>query len=157
MTDPKHLHRAAEIAAQAQTFSHPWNPKSQIHGVRLGFEAGLVRTGVNFARLSPGKESFAYHAHAYEEEWIYVLSGRGLLEIDGQEHEVGEGDFAGFPPGVAHHLRNPFLQEFVYLMGGEAKDHEVADFPKLGLRMVRRGEDIDVYRLDSGKRFPERP
>jgi len=56
-----------------------------------------------------------------EEEWVYILSGRGLADIDGQQYEVGPGDFMGFPsPGIAHLLRNPFEEELVYLMGGEA-------------------------------------
>ena len=71
-------------------------------------------------RVAPGKESFIYHTHYYEEEWIYILSGRGVAEIDGAEHEVGPGDFMGFAtPSVAHHLRNPFDVELVYLCGGE--------------------------------------
>jgi uncharacterized cupin superfamily protein len=47
--------------------------------------------------MPPGKESFVYHSHHREEEWIYVLSGRGVAEIDGEEFEVGAGDFMGFP------------------------------------------------------------
>ncbi|MGH9891065.1 MAG: cupin domain-containing protein [bacterium] len=55
-----------------------------------------------------GKESFTYHSHHREEEWIYILSGQAIAEIDGAEYEVGPGDFMAFPtPSVAHHLRNP--------------------------------------------------
>jgi len=89
-----------------------------------------------------------------EEEWIYVLSGRGIAEIDGREHEVGPGDFMGFPtPSVAHHMRNPFDDELVYLMGGENREFEVADYPKLGRRMVRTGDERIIYDLSSGKPF----
>ena len=78
------------------------------------------------------KESFVYHAHDQEEEWIYLISGRGIAEIDSEEFEVGAGDFMGFPtPSVAHHMRNPFDEELVYLMGGENLDVEIADFPRL--------------------------
>jgi uncharacterized cupin superfamily protein len=28
--------------------------------------------------VPPGKESFVYYSHQREEEWIYVLSGRGI-------------------------------------------------------------------------------
>ena len=113
-----YLLRAADIAARSQTFSHPWNERSEISGYQLGKSTGLRRTGVNLARLAPGKESFVYHAHWMEEEWIYVLSGRGVARIDGADYEVGAGDFMAFPtPGVAHHLRNPFASELLYLMG----------------------------------------
>nr|WP_207955978.1 hypothetical protein [Rubrobacter marinus] len=64
--DPgKFLVRAAE---QAFRFSHPWNPNSEIAGVRLGSPVGMSRVGVSLARVPAGKESFAYHSH-YREEW----------------------------------------------------------------------------------------
>ena len=142
------------IAAREQTHSHPWNPNSEMRGMMLSRAAGLERAGVNLARIRPGKESFVYHAHELEEEWIYILSGQGTAEIDGQEHAVGPGDFIGFPtPSVAHHLRNTGSEELVYLMGGEHREVEVATFPRLGKRMVRRGAEIEVYDLDAAKPF----
>jgi hypothetical protein len=39
----------------------------------------------------------------------------------------------GFPaPSVTHHLRNPGTEDLVYLMGGEHRDVEVAEFPSIG-------------------------
>src|SRR5436190_24126572 len=110
MADQPHpLLRAADAAAREERFSHPWNPRSELRGVRLGAAAGLARTAVNLIHLAPGKESFVYHRHHHEEEWMYVLAGRGVVDLDGVEHEVGLGDFLGFPaPSVAYHLRNPF-------------------------------------------------
>jgi len=140
--------RAADIDAHAQEFSHPWNPESLMRGTQLARSVGLKRTGVNLIRIPSGKESFAYHSHQHEEEWIYVLSGRALALIDDVEYELGAGDFVGFPtPSVAHHLRNPGPDEFVYLVGGENRENEIADFPKLGKRIVRRGKEIDVVDL----------
>jgi uncharacterized cupin superfamily protein len=148
------LLRAADIQKGAQTFSHPWNQKSQITGMMLARAVGLKRTGVSLARLAPGKESFLYHSHYYEEEWVYIISGKAIAEIDGKEYEVGPGDFMGFPtPSVAHHLRNAGSEDLVYLMGGENLDHEVADFPKLGKRMVRRATAIDVFNIADAKPF----
>lgn len=116
---------------------------------RLG---GLKRSGVSIVRIPDGRESFVYHAHHFEEEWIYILAGRAIAEIDDAEYEMGPGDFMAFPtPSVGHHLRNPFSEELVYLMGGENLDHEVADFPRLGKRMVKLDGEIVVYDLDSGK------
>ena len=147
MTVPN-LIRPADHAASEGTwrFSHPLNPRSEIAGVALSRLTGMTRTGVNLLRVAPGKESTAYHTHASEEEWLYVLSGRGIAEIDGAEHEVGPGDFMGFPaPSVGHNLRNPFDQELVYLVGGEIRPIEIADFPRHGLRMVRVGDAIALH------------
>lgn len=143
------LVRAADVDAHAQEFSHPWNPKSLMRGMQLSRSVGLRRTGVNFIRIPAGKESYVYHSHQHEEEWLYILSGRGIALIDGDEYEVGPGDFMGFPaPSVAHHLRNPGPDDLVYLSGGENRDFEVADFPTLGKRTVRRGNQIDVQDVD---------
>ncbi len=155
------LVRAADHASAreaAWSFSHPFNPASQIDGVALSRLTGLERTGVNLARVPPGKEAFAYHSHATEEEWIYILSGRGIAEIDGAEHEVGPGDFMGFPtPSVAHHLRNPFDVELVYLVGGERRSAEIADFPRVGKRMIRVGDTIAIHELGAAVGFPSVP
>lgn len=153
--DPRRsLVRSAEIAKLQRSFSHPWNPKSEMVGTRLGQLTQLSRTGVSLVRIPPGRESFVYHAHHCEEEWAYILSGRGIAEIDGGEHEVGPGDFIGFAtPSVAHQLKNPFQTELVYLMGGESREVEIADFPHHNRRVVRRGSVVEVYPLDAGKPF----
>lgn len=146
--------RAEQIADSIQTFSHPWNPKSEISGTYLGRTVGLERTGVNFARVPPGKESFVYHSHYREEEWIYILSGRGIAEIDQEEFEVGAGDFMGFPtPSVAHHLKNTGEEDLVYLAGGENLEVEIAEFPRLGKRMLRRKDVIEIYDVSDAKPF----
>jgi len=148
------LLRAQDISAAEQTGSHPWNPQSLIIGTRLAPLVGLQRTGVSRVRIPPGKESFVYHLHHREEEWIYILSGRGVAEIDGEEFEVGPGDFMGFPtPSVAHHLRNPHNEDLVYLMGGENLDMEIADFPRYGKRMLRQGETVEIYEITDAKTF----
>ena len=146
---------SSEITEREQPFSHPWNPTSQLIGVQLGRALGLKRTGVSIARIPPGKESFVYHSHQHEEEWLYILSGRGIAEIDAEEIEVGTGDFMAFPaPSVPHHLKNPFDEELVYLMGGENREIEIADFPRLGKRMVRSREKIEIYNASDARPFP---
>jgi uncharacterized cupin superfamily protein len=74
--------------------------------------------------------------------------------VDGAEYEVARGDFMAFPtPGVAHHLTNPFDTDLVYLMGGENRDIEIADFPDLGKRMLRRGKDLEIHDLANSAPF----
>lgn len=148
------LVRAADSEARMAAHSHPWNPNSEMVGVQLGRLAGLKRTGVSLARIPPGKESFVYHRHEREEEWLYILSGTGTAEIDGGEYEVGPGDFMGFPaPSVAHHLRNTGEEDLVYLMGGEHRRFEIATFPKLGKRMVRMDDEVEIYDLEDVRPF----
>lgn len=146
--------RAEDITKAEQSFSHPWNPRSEIVGTRLSQLSGLERCGISLARVAPGKESFVLHNHHYEEEWLYILTGRAVVQIDDQEHQVAAGDFLAFPtPSAAHHLRNPFDEAVVYLMGGENRDFEIADFPELGKRMLRHEGKIEIYSLADAKPF----
>jgi uncharacterized cupin superfamily protein len=120
--------------------------KPSLNIVRAADIVGLKRTGVNVIRVPAGRESYVYHSHHFEEEWIYLVAGRAIALIDEVEYEVTAGDFIGFPaPSVAHQLRNPGPDDLVYLSGGENREFEVADFPRLGKRLVRRGNQVDVY------------
>lgn len=152
--DRPELLRAADIAAKSGAHAHPWNPKSELHGAQLGRLVGLKRAGVSLVRIPPGRESFVYHSHAREEEWVYILAGHGTAEIYDGEYEVGPGDFMGFPtPSVAHHLRNTGREDLVYLMGGENLDAEISDFPRLGKRMVRVGDRVEIHELGDASPF----
>ena len=134
----KPLLTAADIAARSETrIRHPWNPNSEVYLKRLAHDAGLRRIALTLARVPPGKESFVYHSHERDEEFLFILSGRGRAEIDGNVYEVGPGDFMGFTaPGVAHHLINPHEEDLVYLMGGERSNLDIGHFPKLGRHII---------------------
>jgi uncharacterized cupin superfamily protein len=149
------LFRAADHArVPEQSQSHPLNPNSQVRGISLSEQVGLQRVGLHLLKIAPGKESFIFHTHHSEEEFMYILSGRGIAEVGDESHEVGPGDFLGFPtPSVGHHLRNPFQEDLVYLSGGERREVEVADFPRIGKRLVRFGMQAAIYELAGGKQI----
>lgn len=149
-----HIVRKEAAEAAESTFSHPWHPLSEIRGTQLSRMTGLTRSGVSIAHLAPGKESFPYHAHHLEEEWMYILSGHAVVHIDGRDYALEAGDFVAFPtPSAAHSLANRSTEELVYLMGGESAVNDVADFPALDRRMVKLGDAVTIYRLSDGKPF----
>ena len=45
------------------------------------------------------------HHHRLSEEFYYLLAGRGLMEIDGEEREVVAGDAVLIPAGAWHQIR----------------------------------------------------
>lgn len=45
------------------------------------------------------------HYHRLSEEFYYLLDGRGLMEIDGETREVGQGDAVLIPAGAWHQIR----------------------------------------------------
>lgn len=149
------LIRAAKLDALPEfQFRHPLNPKSEIYLRSLSALAGLQRIGLSVGRVPPGAESFVYHYHHYEEEFVYIISGRAIAEIDDRTYEVGPGDFMLFTaPSVGHHLRNPFETELVYLMGGESREVEIGEFPRLGKRAIFE-KSRGAYIVDSDATAP---
>ena len=151
MSDSKKaLWRANEIAPTARPFTQKLNPNSLFRAAALSRLAGMSRAHVSLVRLPPGKDSFAYHAHMLEEEWIYILSGRAIAEIDTESTEVGPGDFMGFAtPSAPHLLRNTFDEECTYLMGGEDKPIDVVSYPGLKKRYLHMQTDkgAEFYEL----------
>ena len=157
MSDSEEFIVRADADPEGQVFHHPFNPHSEIRIRPLSRITGMARLGISHARVAPGKESFIYHTHHQEEEFMYILSGRGVAEIGEQEYEVAAGDFMAFPaPSIGHHLRNPFDEDLVYLTGGENRSVEIADFPRIGKRMYRTEDAIDIVDHEHIEDWPQR-
>ena len=154
---PATIVRSSEIEARARWYTQGLNPRSRFRGTELASSGGLERSGVSIAFLPPGKDSFAYHAHDSQEEWMYVVRGRAVALVDGVEHDLGPGDFIAFPaPQVPHLLCNRGNEDVVYLMGGERTDADVITFPHRGFEryLVRHEEGrAAFYRLGTPE-FP---
>lgn len=54
---------------------------------------------------SPAHHGPPLHLHDFE-EFFYILSGKFLFEVEGQQFEARPGDFAYAPPGVPHVFQN---------------------------------------------------
>ncbi len=70
---------------------------------RIGPQAGARTVGLSRYLLPPGARSMPVHAHADEEEIFHVLTGQGLVWIDGVTHPVGPGDTIVHPAGGPAH------------------------------------------------------
>ena len=46
----------------------------------------------------------------------YVLENSGVLEADGEEQEIREGDMIHLPPGTRYAIRNPHAEWLSYLI-----------------------------------------
>ena len=135
----RHLLTRTDIAAlPAPEHVHQFNSNAVRITQTLSVPTGLQHLGVHLVRVPPGRDSTTYHYHDAEEEFLYVLSGRGIAEIGDTTREIGPGDFMGFPRGSpAHLLRNPFDSDLVYLMGGEHRDLDVVHYPRIGRSMIK--------------------
>ena len=160
LTEPRNartrnLQSRADIEAMpAREHVHQFNDNALRITRSLSDATGLKHLGVHLIRLPPGRDSTTYHFHDGEEEFLYVLSGRGIAEIGDSVEEVGAGDFMGFPRGSpAHMLSNPFATELVYLMGGEHRELDVVHYPRIGRSMIKHGgrklwaDDNDIHEV----------
>jgi uncharacterized cupin superfamily protein len=135
-------------------FVHPLN-SGAVRQVRSLAEAtGCIHLGVHLVRVSSGHASTEHHRHRGEEEFIYILSGRGIADIGDQSFDVKAGDFMGFSPdSLAHSMHNPFPEDLVYLMGGTNLDYDVCEYPRRGIRMYRVGDRREYQNADLGMRI----
>jgi len=127
---------------------HQHNPKAIRLTRSLSSLTRLETLGVHLVTLTEGRFSTEYHRHHEDEEFIYILSGRGLARIGEHHHEVASGDFMGFnTQSDAHSLYNPHPEDLVYLMGGTRSPIDICDYPDLDLRQFRvHGERTAVQR-----------
>ena len=147
MTDKPVLLRRAEIQALPEVRRpHPLDASLVRHTRSLGDAAGLSTIGVHLVRLTRGDTSSVFHFHHQDEEWVYILSGRGIAEIGGEKHEVGPDDFMGFVAGSRpHNLHNPHAEDLVYLVGGNRWPFDICDYPRIGKRRYRiNGKNVYI-------------
>lgn len=127
-------------------FVHFLNPGAIRYTRSLGDACGLQSIGVHLVRLKQGDDSTEYHFHHQDEEWVYILSGRGIAEIGGKKYKIGAGDFMGFTaPSAPHAMNNPHKADLVYLVGGNRYPEDVCDYPRIGKRRYRMKGDNNAY------------
>ena len=145
----RELLTAAAIAAlPSQTKVHRLNPNAVRSTLSLGDAVGLTHMGVHLVTILPGRDTTEYHRHWYEEEFLYVLSGQGTADIDGQLHAVGAGDFMGFGRNsVPHNLSNTGSEPLVCLVGGQRLENDVCDYPRQNKRLYINGAQEDMVNL----------
>jgi len=56
------------------------------------------------------------HTHERQEQVYHVLSGQGLMTIDGKRTVVTEHDIVFIPPGVEHGIANNGLTDLVFIV-----------------------------------------
>ena len=136
---PYPLLAAKDIAALPEKVNvHQFNANAIRHTRSLGDLLGLTDIGIHLVRLEQGNASTQFHFHHIDEEFVYILSGRGIAEIGNDRHEIGPGDFMGFRrESLPHSMSNPHAEDLVYLMGGNRNAIDICDYPRIGRRMYR--------------------
>lgn len=66
--------------------------------------------------LLPPGSSIGVHRHESGEEYYFVISGSGLMQLDGVDYEVTTGDLAAVYAGGSHGLSNNSDQDLRILV-----------------------------------------
>lgn len=140
---------AAQVPARAKASNYPEPFASRMAGRRkhvLGDLFGLANFGVNLTRLLPGGSSSLRHAHAKQDEFVFILEGHPTLHTDEGRTRLSPGMCAGFKAGTgnAHRLVNETAEEVVYLEVGDRTAGDSATYPD---------DDIRAERIEGGWRF----
>jgi len=124
---------------------HNLNPSAIRIDKSLGDEVGLKNLGIHLISIAPGDKSTEFHTHRYEEEAIYVLSGRGTEVIGDQTYKIGAGDFIGFTgTSAAHETINDGTEPLVCLVIGQRLAQDVVDYPRKSKRLFRNSGERNL-------------
>ncbi|WGS84046.1 cupin domain-containing protein [Methylomonas sp. UP202] len=112
----------------------------------LGDMFGLQNFGVNLTTLKPGAISALRHAHAKQDEFIYVLHGTPTLYTDEGATPLSPGMCAGFKAGSGngHQLVNESEADVLYLEIGDRSG---------GDQVVYSDDDLQAEFVDNIFRF----
>jgi uncharacterized cupin superfamily protein len=136
---------ALDVTPRAKPSNYPEPFASRMTGRQkraLGEPFGLTNFGANLTRLSPGGISALRHAHAKQDEFVYILSGHPVLITDRGETSLSPGMCAGFKAGTgdAHHLVNRTEADVHYLEIGDRTPGDSCHYPDDDMKAVY-GED----------------
>lgn len=117
---------------------------------QLGEAAGSEQLGCSLYELQSGQKSWPYHYHTANEEALYVLTGRGTLQLAGVEHPLRSGDYAALPANETggHKVINDSDSELRYLAFSTMNEPDVTVYPD----SEKIGVFVDSPPGGSGKR-----
>ena len=123
-----------------------WRERPQ-RGYSLPLEgaADFAQLGVTLFVLDPGEPIGMYHWEADQEDFL-ILSGEGLLLVEGQERRLRPWDFVHCPPETRHMI--------VGAGDGLCGWSRVRQVAQVGQRRLRRGIEAHDEHVVSGHHDP---
>jgi uncharacterized cupin superfamily protein len=143
MTKPTSFDPLSVPESNATSYPEPYRAANQLRwNRRLGEHAGLKNFGVNLTRIVPGGQSSSRHWHLRQDEFVYVLSGEVVLEMDAGEETLRAGMCAGFPAGTrdGHRFVNRTNADALLLVVGDRTPDDEIGYPDIDMH-GRAGPD----------------
>ena len=92
-------------------------------------DLSLKALGLSVARLPAGKGYTIMHQHKEQEEVYMVLSGRGIMHIDGEDISLQEGDFINVVPESKRALKAADNSDLIFICAGAVSTGEYPKSP----------------------------
>jgi quercetin dioxygenase-like cupin family protein len=110
---------------RTKTFDLPWIGVSHDPTIKkqVFLERGAIPQLMTFAKavFLPGQE-VDQHVHKTMFEVFYILSGKAIFQVSGEDMMVETGDCLTIEPGEVHKQSNPFDEQVEWLYFGIATD-----------------------------------
>ena len=105
--------------------------QSKIKTVLIGDAIGCEKIYVNMDYVKPGAESVKYHSHSKQEEFFFIIRGKGILRIDGENVLIGKGDVISKPGGkdITHQFINNSSEILQILDVGTREKDDIVTYP----------------------------
>lgn len=111
--------------------NRPWG-----HYIKFLQEEGVW---VKRVEVNPeGRLSLQKHLHR-SEKWN-IVTGKGLIDLDGKEREVNAGDVIDIPVGVEHRIANVGTERLVFIEVACGDDLSEEDIVRIEDDYFRKGE-----------------
>lgn len=94
-----------DVINRADTVPFITKDGSEIRELLAHRNSGIRKQSLAEATVPPGSITTA-HFHPETEEIYYILSGSGLMTIEGEVRVVVPGDAIAIPPGKTHYIEN---------------------------------------------------
>lgn len=119
--------------------------QSKLKTILIGDAIGCEKIYVNIDYVKPGAESVKYHSHSTQEEFFLIISGKGILRINGEEISIKSGDVISKPASkdIAHQFINNSLEILQILDIGTREKEDIITYP----------DENVVYMKDKGLVF----
>ncbi|HNR77066.1 MAG TPA: cupin domain-containing protein [Parvularculaceae bacterium] len=102
---------------------------------RMGPSIGAEKLGACLTVLEPGRKSFPFHVHHFNEEMMYVIEGEGEYRFGPETYKVRAGDLIAAPAGGperAHQMTNTGAWPLRYLCFSTMHPVDVVEYPDSG-------------------------
>lgn len=103
-----------DITARSSTTPFITADGSQIRELLAYRNSGIRNQSLAEATLPPCQAT-QEHYHPKAEEIYYILTGQGMMRIEGEERAVGPEDAIAIPPGQKHKIWNTGAVPLVFL------------------------------------------